>query len=439
MKKTRIALSCLLIASPALGMVCDHNQVIRNQNASLLKAIVANEFGVVDMLLGYDADPNARSEDYPGITALQLAVGRYRHKIADLLLRYGADPNMQTSPLPSPLHIACENFDKRMICLLLKHGADPNTRDEEGQTPAMYVPAQYQAEIGTLITQATSRYNPRRARPEPSSTTVHVDTHIQLCMQNTTRMHAQPPAVSHRPVSNGHVTQRLRQSTPREYATVSRFVVGSDNQLRDAALRRDLPSVRALIESGIDRSSESFQETLSLALEAGDSEIVQILLGQNGQTKCEVCNDPMANAEPVTCIYCKKKVHQSCSDGFSCANCESTHANTVDTPSPAHNEATPQIQAYREEARQRFQQHQQQRQTSTQPHNGVNAVRHEQEPQRRVLHLTPADRETVANHDQNEQADRTRAARLRRDFEGEGRHARSFLRRLLPSNCTRSR
>ena len=92
---------------------------------------------VMELLLGYGADPNFR--DAKGRTALMYAVLTGDSTLR-ILLEYGADPNIQDNDGRTALMLAVLDGESEegVIKSLLEHGADPNIQDKTGLTALMW-------------------------------------------------------------------------------------------------------------------------------------------------------------------------------------------------------------------------------------------------------------------------------------------------------------
>lgn len=105
-----------------------------------------NDSTLAKTVLGYK--PYLQAQDFAGEAPLHTAVHTQAYDVAALLLSAGADPNVGTGPdrrpcgpfggdqgsLETPLQLAAEAADLRMIRLLVGSGASINARDRAGWT-----------------------------------------------------------------------------------------------------------------------------------------------------------------------------------------------------------------------------------------------------------------------------------------------------------------
>ena len=111
----------------------------------LLSAAFDGDSGLVQVLLKYKADINARDDD--GENALHNAsrgtpfqrpkTGRSLSNVARLLLKHGADVSARTDKdkgHSTALHLAAKNGRLEVAHVLLQHGADVGTEDGSGRT-----------------------------------------------------------------------------------------------------------------------------------------------------------------------------------------------------------------------------------------------------------------------------------------------------------------
>ena len=105
-------------------------------HSPLHSAAFNGDLGMVQVLLDYGADVNARCEC--GYTPLNYYAvsGRFDDpRVARLLLDHGANPNIRSRFNISPLRIASLKGRVDMARLLLEHGANTEVQDWQGKTP----------------------------------------------------------------------------------------------------------------------------------------------------------------------------------------------------------------------------------------------------------------------------------------------------------------
>lgn len=107
----------------------------------------------VKTLLDHGADPNAETDD--NVTALISAVAASSLESVELLVKRGAKVNVNAGGV-TPLHIAADNGNEKMISCLLEAGADPNTRDEEDLKPLQVAAAKGNRAVVEIFFPVTS-------------------------------------------------------------------------------------------------------------------------------------------------------------------------------------------------------------------------------------------------------------------------------------------
>ena len=111
------------------GMTALHHTVRAGVRAPL-----SAHLEIIELLVAWGADPNAR--DREGRTALCLALekGGAFTDLSGLLLALGADPDLMSAGA-RPLCLAAERGSPRQLEALLEHGADAGLRDASGRDP----------------------------------------------------------------------------------------------------------------------------------------------------------------------------------------------------------------------------------------------------------------------------------------------------------------
>eukprot|EP00252_Welwitschia_mirabilis_P004722 TRINITY_DN15015_c0_g2_i1.p1 TRINITY_DN15015_c0_g2~~TRINITY_DN15015_c0_g2_i1.p1 ORF type:complete len:461 (-),score=133.94 TRINITY_DN15015_c0_g2_i1:57-1439(-) len=107
----------------------------------------------VKTLLDHGADPNAETDD--NVTALLSAAAAGSLGSVELLVKAGAHVNVHAGGA-TPMHIAADNGNVKMITCLLDAGADPNTTDEENLKPIQVAAAKGNRAIVEILFPLTS-------------------------------------------------------------------------------------------------------------------------------------------------------------------------------------------------------------------------------------------------------------------------------------------
>ena len=90
---------------------------------------------VVEVLLKYGADINARSLNPMGNMALHAAAAGRSNDVAAVLVANGADVNARQQGGWTALHAAAQNGDEALVRTLLDAGAEVNARADNSQNP----------------------------------------------------------------------------------------------------------------------------------------------------------------------------------------------------------------------------------------------------------------------------------------------------------------
>ena len=235
---------------------------------SLVEAAHGDDRSAVAALIEQGANVDAVAGD--GSTALAWAAIRGNSAVAELLLAGGADPDLANAFGISPVSLAIENGAPDLAKLLLRHGADPNVERENGETPLMTAARLGQVDLMRLLLEGGADPNAREKR-----------------FGQTTLMWAggNPEAVRLL-LDHGADVQAETRSWDVEYTVYipTSFTLGKtgipwnwDGDYRSkrggqnaaffAVRKRDLTSVRMLLDAGIDVNAKAADGT-SLLLAA---------------------------------------------------------------------------------------------------------------------------------------------------------------------------
>ena len=110
-----------------------------NKESPLFKAIYMQNINIIKELLEKGEKPNISFID--GITPLHIAINKKNEKIIEYLLKYNANPNSKTIiEGKTPVHYAIiNNSNEKIISLLLEYGGSFNILDNNNKSPMDYI------------------------------------------------------------------------------------------------------------------------------------------------------------------------------------------------------------------------------------------------------------------------------------------------------------
>jgi uncharacterized protein len=118
---------------------------------------LAGHFGrleILQILLGYGADPNAVSHNLLGNTPLHAAIAGNQREAVALLIRNGANVNATDNGGWTPLHLAAHSGTESIVADLLQAGADPSIPNAQGDSPLTTARQQGHGKVAALLTKA---------------------------------------------------------------------------------------------------------------------------------------------------------------------------------------------------------------------------------------------------------------------------------------------
>lgn len=117
---------------------------------ALLRALEKKNEAIAEVLLSQpQVDLNAQG--FSGMTVLSWYVAAGREDKVQNLLARGANPRLSDRDGDTPLHIAAQRGNVRLIDMLLAAGADPNVKNKLGGTPLMWAGVYGHEEAARLL------------------------------------------------------------------------------------------------------------------------------------------------------------------------------------------------------------------------------------------------------------------------------------------------
>jgi ankyrin repeat protein len=109
---------------------------IIKDDTPLHEAVYNEDYNLIERLLKSGANPGILNNGSIRKSPIYIAVEKQNHKIVKLMLKYYTIKNEKFDKGNTLLHIAAYNNDKTMINLLLNNGADDSIKNKDGYTPS---------------------------------------------------------------------------------------------------------------------------------------------------------------------------------------------------------------------------------------------------------------------------------------------------------------
>ncbi len=263
MVRSRVASQMALVGLLAIGY-----SSAAGIGEALVEAAHSDDPGAVAALLDRGADVNAMAAD--GSTALAWAAIRGNSAVAELLLTAGAGPNISNAFGIGPVSMAIENGASEVTRLLLEHGADPNSERENGETPLMTAARLDQLDVMKLLLARGADANAREKRFGQTAlmwAAGNPDA-VRLLLDHGADVHAvtrtwEAKYTVYIPTSFTLGKTGIPWNSDGEYTSKR----GGHSAIFFAARKRDLTSVRMLLDAGVDVNEKAADGT-SLLLAA---------------------------------------------------------------------------------------------------------------------------------------------------------------------------
>jgi ankyrin repeat protein len=280
-----------------------------------------------------------RNIDEDGSAILHFAIQYHcDKKIIELLLEFGADKDKQDRYLSTPLYLTVESGDIEIIRLLIENGAGINIGNSWGATPFDYAvekgmfsfqQSENYFEIMRLLIESGADINIQNYRKEAPLNLAFVYNDVgimRLLIESGANMNIldlyKGTTVLHKAVESGNFeitrllieggadmnipypykkTTVLHKAVELGHVGITRLLIesGMDINIQDTSgetplhwsvspvnwsispyIKRNVDAVRLLIDSGVDinRKNRHEQTPLDLAIDAGNKEIIQLLI-----------------------------------------------------------------------------------------------------------------------------------------------------------------
>jgi ankyrin repeat protein len=207
--------------------------------------------------------------DSNGATALAWAAMHTNQKIASLLLSVGADPNLVNEHGIGPLALAVENGSLPLVQLFLEKKANPNLPRESGETPLMTATRLGRIDIMKALLARGADVDGREKKFGQTAlmwAAGHPDE-VRLLVEYGAKL---TPVTSTWKVTTTIYTPGFRTlgvtGVPWEFKGDYTSVEGGQNALLFAVQKRDLESVRVLLDAGMDVNASAANGTTALLL-----------------------------------------------------------------------------------------------------------------------------------------------------------------------------
>lgn len=256
-------------------------------NEQLITAVKSGDRVTLRSLLdSKGVDVNAQRDD--GSTAISWAVYQDDEAMVDLLVRAGADINVPNDfHNVTPLSLACENGNSKVVSTLLAAGADPNIARRTGETPLMTCSNSGAEEGVRALLRRGANVNESESREQqtalmwavvsqkPKIVKLLVDGGANIAARS--RVNIEPKEY----VIEMDETESIWASN---YPDTTRFpeTSGGFTAMHFAAQQGNIESVRVLLGAGadIDESHLEYGTPLMIAIASGNEELASYLLKQ---------------------------------------------------------------------------------------------------------------------------------------------------------------
>ena len=116
-----------LIAVSAISTIIPNSALEEYNNKQLFEAVQQSNIPAIEQALKQNADPDTQING-KSVLIQAIALPQGNEAIVKILLKKGANPNLSDDSKMTPLELAADNNDTKIIDLLLQYGADVTGR-----------------------------------------------------------------------------------------------------------------------------------------------------------------------------------------------------------------------------------------------------------------------------------------------------------------------
>ena len=249
------------------------------QIPGLFKVVIDGELDVLQILINYGADINAR--DSRGNTLLHYACKTGHLPIVEyLIVQRNMSPNIQNQQDKTPLHWACWNGHLPIVEFLISQGADISVKDENGWTPLKAAQESYHLDIVKYLRSYTIANCGIRliAAAEKGD--------LQMVIFWTEEGYVDPN------VRDSHGRTPMHYACKKGHWSIIRYLISRGARVPVYAQRRIICSacmygyldiVKYLISQGanVNATDEKGRTLLHIACEQGNLPIIELLISKD--------------------------------------------------------------------------------------------------------------------------------------------------------------
>lgn len=162
-----------------IGWVVMGEMIMIREHNPLSQAVSDGDLKLVTELIARGADVNDKEGNSPNIAPLFIAVENGNPEIIETLLNFGAKVNARDEDRQTPLMYLDSDASVELVRLLIKHGAKVNLTDDEGRTALMHAAEYSKPEIVQELISNGARVNMKNEEGETALILAAFDDDIE--------------------------------------------------------------------------------------------------------------------------------------------------------------------------------------------------------------------------------------------------------------------